>query len=116
MKKIISLLMSAVICANLFCLPSHAQEITEYDFIPYKENSWRYKDGQPVDDPYAVSLIYEASHPDATFTGVDVSHHQGQINWEKVKADGIDFAIIRCGYAEDNPEYDDVYWKYNVSE
>ena len=116
MKKIISLLMSAVICANLFCLPSHAQEITEYDFIPYKENSWRYKDGQPVDDPYAVSLIYEASHPDATFTGVDVSHHQGQINWEKVKADGIDFAIIRCGYAEDNPEYDDRYWQYNMSE
>jgi GH25 family lysozyme M1 (1,4-beta-N-acetylmuramidase) len=30
--------------------------------------------------------------------GVDVSRHQGKINWEKVKADGIEFAIIRIGY------------------
>lgn len=30
--------------------------------------------------------------------GVDVSHHQGQIDWQKVKADGYDFAILRIGY------------------
>ena len=30
--------------------------------------------------------------------GVDVSHHQGSIDWEKVKAAGYDFAIIRIGY------------------
>lgn len=30
--------------------------------------------------------------------GVDVSVHQGNINWEQVKADGIDFAYIRLGY------------------
>ena len=30
--------------------------------------------------------------------GVDVSYYQGNINWSKVKADGIDFAIIRVGY------------------
>ena len=108
--------MSVIICVNFFGLPASAEETTEYEFIPDNANSWRYKDGKPIDDPYAVSLIYEASHPDATFTGVDVSHHQGQINWEKVKADGIDFAIIRCGYAEDNPQYDDRYWEYNASE
>ena len=33
-----------------------------------------------------------------TTTGVDVSDHQDQIDWEKVKADGIDYAIIRAGY------------------
>ena len=32
------------------------------------------------------------------FHGVDVSVWQGDINWKKSKADGIDFAIIRCGY------------------
>lgn len=31
-------------------------------------------------------------------TGVDVSEHQGDIDWEKVKAAGIDFAIVRIGY------------------
>ncbi len=30
--------------------------------------------------------------------GVDVSYFQGEIDWEKVKADGIDFAMIRLGY------------------
>ena len=30
--------------------------------------------------------------------GVDVSHHQGNIDWEKVKADGYGFAILRIGY------------------
>ena len=30
--------------------------------------------------------------------GVDVSYFQGEIDWEAVKADGIDFAMIRAGY------------------
>ena len=30
--------------------------------------------------------------------GIDVSYHQGDIDWEKVKSDGYDFAIIRVGY------------------
>ena len=32
--------------------------------------------------------------------GIDVSYHQGKIDWEAVAADGIDFAIIRCGYRD----------------
>lgn len=31
-------------------------------------------------------------------TGIDVSYHQNDIDWEKVAADGIDFAMIRIGY------------------
>jgi GH25 family lysozyme M1 (1,4-beta-N-acetylmuramidase) len=30
--------------------------------------------------------------------GMDVSYHQGTINWQKVKASGIEFAILRVGY------------------
>ena len=30
--------------------------------------------------------------------GIDVSVHNGDIDWGKVKADGIDFAILRAGY------------------
>ena len=33
-----------------------------------------------------------------TETGIDVSAHQGDIDWEKAAADGIDFAIIRAGF------------------
>ena len=32
------------------------------------------------------------------FTGIDVSYHQGEIDWEKVAADGIDFVMVRVGY------------------
>ena len=30
--------------------------------------------------------------------GIDVSHYQGEIDWEKVKASGIEFVFIRLGY------------------
>ena len=30
--------------------------------------------------------------------GIDVSSHNGVINWSEVKASGVDFAIIRAGY------------------
>lgn len=32
-----------------------------------------------------------------TIKGIDVSYHQGNINWTKVKNDGVKFAIIRGG-------------------
>lgn len=32
--------------------------------------------------------------------GIDVSAHQGNINWDAVKASGIDFAIIRISYGQ----------------
>ncbi|MCH5279946.1 MAG: glycoside hydrolase family 25 protein [Lachnospiraceae bacterium] len=34
---------------------------------------------------------------DALF-GIDVSKHNNKIDWESVKAAGVDFVIIRCGY------------------
>lgn len=37
------------------------------------------------------------SYPNATL-GIDVSSHQGTIDFEKVKNDGIDFVFIRIGY------------------
>ncbi len=30
--------------------------------------------------------------------GIDVSRHNGTINWTAVKASGVDYVIIRCGY------------------
>ena len=32
------------------------------------------------------------------YLGIDVSHHQETIDWKKVKASGVQFAIIRAGY------------------
>lgn len=33
--------------------------------------------------------------------GIDVSKHNGNVNWSHVKADGVEFAIIRAGYGKE---------------
>ena len=42
-----------------------------------------------------------------TLQGIDVSEHQGNINWQQVKASGqVDFAIIRAGYGRETYQKD----------
>ena len=48
--------------------------------------------------------------------GIDVSEFQGKIDWEKVKNDGIEFAILRCGYGMDFLNQDDVEYERNANE
>ena len=68
------------------------------------ENSWRYEDGQLVDEDASseedgIALLSMDVLPDgATAQGIDVSEHQGRIDWDAVKASGIDFAILRVGF------------------
>lgn len=40
---------------------------------------------------------------------IDVSKHNGTINWAKVKADGIDGAIIRAGYGRELSQKDPLF-------
>lgn len=51
---------------------------------------------------------------DAVRFGLDVSEHQGEIDWETAAA-YIDFAILRCGYGSDYAAQDDKQWARNVS-
>ena len=46
---------------------------------------------------------------------IDVSEHQGIINWEQAKGH-IDGAILRCGYGMDIASQDDKQWARNVAE
>ena len=50
----------------------------------------------------------------AVRVGVDVSKWNGEIDWEKVAASGVTFAIIRCGYGSDYEDQDDEYFLANV--
>ncbi len=38
--------------------------------------------------------------------GIDVSSHQGAINWEQVKSDAVEFAILRAGYGRELSQKD----------
>ncbi len=44
------------------------------------------------------------------FKGIDVSAHQGRIDWEKVKNSGIQFAILRIGIGSDIASQDDAFF------
>lgn len=46
---------------------------------------------------------------------IDVSEHQGNINWEKVKP-GVAGAILRCGFGSDYDYQDDKQFKRNADE
>ena len=97
-----------------------------------KENSWRYTDGiLTVDEPgmfgrsnftpwTKVNGNYVNSFgdiiPNAKARGIDVSEHQGYINWDQVKKSDVSFAIIRCGYGDNYTSQDDKRWLYNVTE
>lgn len=43
-------------------------------------------------------ISYVVDGKTLSHTGIDVSEHQQDIDWERVAADGIDFAYIRVGY------------------
>ena len=68
-----------------------------YDFSYLTSN----EEGGPVSGSNHKIRTEFLSYEDGTYTsriGIDVSYHQGTIDWEKVKAAGIEFAFIRIGY------------------
>lgn len=38
--------------------------------------------------------------------GIDISKHNGVVNWAQVKADGVQFAILRAGYGKEASQKD----------
>lgn len=118
------------LCAllTMLCMPVVAFADST-DAVP-AENSWRYSDGELIQQDDGISLQavenawtegsdgYISSDgsiiPGAVRKGVDVSKWQGKIDWQKVKDSDIDFAIIRCGFAGNYTEYDDPWWKHNA--
>ncbi|MBQ5319468.1 MAG: glycoside hydrolase family 25 protein [Oscillospiraceae bacterium] len=60
-------------------LPRHS-----YDYSGLKFQNGRY--------------TYSENGKQISKTGIDVSYHQGEIDWQRVAADEIDFVILRVGY------------------
>jgi len=44
--------------------------------------------------------------------GIDVSVHNGSINWNQVKNDGVQFAILRAGYGREKSQKDQRFEEY----
>ncbi|MDO4854835.1 MAG: glycoside hydrolase family 25 protein [Coriobacteriia bacterium] len=83
-------------------------------------NSWRFTNGKLTQDTTlektmnGLKVYGTGSSKGSIGKLIDVSKWDGKINWSKVKAAGIDYAIIRCGYGENKTSQDDAYFSYNV--
>lgn len=74
-------------------------------------------DAEDNDDSQYTTLIDLGSDKDnAIELGIDVSKWNGDIDWEVVKAEGVDFAIIRCGYRGSSSGWliEDPYFYKNI--
>ena len=80
-----------------YTVPKKTEEIIEVAPVNDKEDGQSRTRPKDTRGTFTVNDIkqYETS---GTSLGIDVSKYQGNINWTKVKQDGIDFAIIRVGY------------------
>ena len=94
MKKIICLLLTLtmVMTSGAFSFAAETRAVTEDEFL----NTWEtdlsdYTTAFP--EYYHNPMFNDVVRRNA----IDVSIFQGNINWKKVKADGIDYAIIRIG-------------------
>lgn len=67
----------------------------EVDIIPSVEKHSYQLEGFVFE---GSKLSYVGDERYTSRLGVDVSHHQGYIDWQEVKKQGIDFAFIRIGY------------------
>ena len=120
--KIVALLLTLIIVATSG-MPLYAKETGD------KANSFRYENGQPIIESIAFADVFSSAWKkvagkyrssngsvirDAVAKGIDVSHNQGVIDWKRVKADGVDFAIIRCGFGMNQINQDDTQWFNNV--
>ena len=52
----------------------------------------------------------------ATYNCIDVSEHNGSIDWIEAKADGVEYALIRCGFGRDYESQDDKYFDINMQD
>lgn len=60
--------------------------------VPRHSYNWDCLQREDMDVSYVGDPFYSIRK------GIDVSYHQGSIDWSKVKADGYEFVFIRIGY------------------
>lgn len=96
------------VCGSEKLTPSKAEQTDN-------ANSWRYKNGEVRKDIKKKSKDVKSvvKPSDATAQGIDVSRHNGVIQWQLVK-NQVNFAILRAGVGMDLTVQDDPQWEANV--
>ena len=115
MKKIVSiaLILTLVLTSSVSVFAADTKAVTEEDILNTWENdASEYSTGFPT--YYHNPMFNDVVRRNA----IDVSIFQHDIDWKKVKADGIDYAIIRIGgrYYGGGGLYPDDYFEQNYKE
>ena len=110
---------------------SEAETTSESDEKKFVENSFRYNNGEWIHNEISLfaarftpwsfadgNWLNSQGEPiiGAVKKGIDVSYIQKQIDWEAVAKTDVSYAIIRCGYGNNEVSQDDSWWKYNADE
>lgn len=90
---IVLVAMVAVIVAEI-CAPAQTRQV---DVTPAQQWVSPYDWTNVREDENGYLAYYKDGHK-VSEAGVDVSEHDGEIDWAAVRASGIDFAMIRLGY------------------
>ena len=118
--KFCVVVLSCFMVFNTAYLPSYAEDEMSYYEQNDLANSFRYSNGEAKDSGYAnyaSRATTNSGWPNdsrAISKGIDVSYHNGTIDWKKVKQSEVEYAIIRCGYGTNNKSQDDKKWEENV--
>lgn len=72
----------------------------KFHFLPIREDlkKHNYDESKLVFDEDTKEVTYVENGEVTSIKGVDVSQYQGNIDWNKAKADGVEFCFIRTGY------------------
>lgn len=94
--------------------PVAVKDIEDLDIVEDNSSEPSREDAEVADsgseDTSSSDQIYEVNQ---LVYGIDVSRWQGDIDWSRVAADGITFAMIKCGGGDDGL-YEDRKFKQNI--
>lgn len=126
MKNIKNVIILVLLCCFLFssCKGKDKEKATQSDVVSTQtpvvseaDDSVDPENTENFSENGTKVSVKEVEKKTGKLNGIDVSYWQGKIDWSKVKADGIDFAIVRIGYrAENGKLYRDNNADYNIQQ
>lgn len=112
-----------------YAIPEKPIKVTVKSKIEYRavaDISYLIKTEQDIDAEKEDTAVNEAAQEttgnsavktvEGAVFGIDVSKYNGNIDWKKVKEQGVKFAIIRCGYrgSKTGAIVEDPYFRQNI--
>lgn len=97
---------------NIVTLTTNTDVYEDYDIVASNKYQYKVAAIETVDGVDYTS-VYTTSANVGDLKGIDVSYHNGKIDWKKVRKAGISFAMIRIGYGTTKGGIVDTQLDYN---